>query len=107
MIVAGPDMHKDTDEMFDPPSSFALLSTAPQAFLISDSLTLVLLFHLYVDLGLVGNGGYVLVAQGLLRVHGRLLDEAGCVLVSQGLPMVLSCFVLKVKFFRRVVIVSN
>ena len=22
MIIAGPDMHKNTDEMFDPPSSF-------------------------------------------------------------------------------------
>ena len=93
-------MQKDTDEMFDPPSSFALLSTAPQAFLISDSLTLVLLFHLYVDLGLVGNGRYLLVAQGLLRVLGWLLEGSGCVLVDQRLPMVLSCFVLKVNNFR-------
>ena len=38
----------------------------------------------------------MLVAQGLLRVLGWLLDEAGCVLVARGLPMVLCSFVLKV-----------
>ena len=46
------------------------------------SVLCVLLFHLYVDLALVGNGGYVLVAQGLLLVLDWLLDEAGCVLVA-------------------------
>ena len=59
----------------------------------------MLLFHLYDDLGIVGNGRYVLVAQGLLLVLGWLLDEAGYVLVAQGLLMVLSSFVLKVNNF--------
>ena len=62
--------------------------------------TCVSLVHLPVDLGLEGNVGYLLVAQGLLLFIGWLLDEAGCVLVAQGLLMDLSCFILKAKNFR-------
>ena len=44
----------------------------------------VFLVHLPVDFGLEGNVGCVLVAQGLLLVIDWLLDEEVCVLVAQG-----------------------